>query len=165
MTQIDNYHRRLSSSSDGLFSPWLASVNGRANAGREKCVTGMQGRYTAYVLRQPIVRDIFPLHASHPLKPGQTVSGLLNKSPSRLHGALAIADRGAPNHHRWERLCLIELAGLAALQSHRRGEADQSKQKCPDCGKVHVEMFLVDKGTYEHNILDFVLRWQRFVEL
>ena len=118
-----------------------------------------------WLLFQPIVRDIFPLHSSHPLKPAQTVSGLLNQSPSRLHGALAFAERGAPNHHRWERLCLIELAGVAALQAYKRQELDSARQKCSDCGKVHVELFLVDRGSYEREIIDLVLRWQRFVEL
>lgn len=89
---------------------------------------------------------------------------MTNTSPSRVQGTLSIAEAGAPYHHRWERLCLIELAGVAALQAERRSDAEQVKQRCPDCKRIHAELFLVDKGTYEREVLDIVTRWQRFVE-
>ena len=113
---------------------------------------------------QPIVRDIFPLHRSHPLHPNTTASSLINHSPSRMHGALSFSEQGARNHHRWERLCLIELAGIAALQAEARNGMEQVREKCGDCGKIHVELFLVDRDSYEREIRDMVLRWQRFVE-
>lgn len=81
-----------------------------------------------------------------------------------LNGALAFAEQGAPNHHRWERLCLIELAGVAANQSLQRGDKGESREKCSDCGKIHVELFLLDRGSYITDVREIVLRWQRFVE-
>ena len=117
--------------------------------------------------RQPVVRDIFPLHPSHPLRLDATSASLKQHaliSPSRMHGALSFASQGAPNHRRWERLCLIELAGVAALQAAQRGTVESAREQCKDCGKIHIEMFLVDKSAYEQEVRDLVLRWQRFVE-
>lgn len=60
---------------------------------------------------------------------------------------------------------MIELAGIAAVQSRDRQEDEGlARQACIDCGKIHVELFLVNKGSYEKDIRDMVLRWQRFVE-
>ena len=81
-----------------------------------------------------------------------------------MHSALLFDETGTRNHHRWERLCLIEVAGIAALHAGNRNEPEQLRQKCSDCGKIHVELFLLNEGSYEREIRDVVLRWQRFVE-
>ena len=77
---------------------------------------------------------------------------------------MLFADQGAKYHQRWERLCLIELAGRAAVQAQNRQDDEIARQACVDCGKIHVELFLVDKGSYERDIREMVLRWQKFVE-
>ena len=108
--------------------------------------------------RSPIVRDIFPLHPSHPLLRRQTpfqaaFNQALRLNPalvpvtngSRLRGAVQVAERGCPFHHRLERLILIEVAGRASLQARARGtESVDAKGKCVDCGKTHCELFEVD---------------------
>lgn len=69
---------------------------------------------------------------------------------------LQIREEGVRFHHRWERLCLIEIAGKV-------GEKKE-KQKCADCEKVHIELFEVSSvGGYEI-ILDIVERWMKWVE-
>jgi hypothetical protein len=85
-------------------------------------------------------------------------------SPSHQHGRLLFSEQGANHHQRWERLCLIELAGIAAIQGRDRHDEEIARQACVDCGKIHIELFLVNKGSYEKDIREMVLRWQRFVE-
>ena len=108
-----------------------------------------------------MVRGIFPQHASQE----RTATLLQSASPARVHGALSFAAKGLAHHHRWERLCLIELAGLVALQSAQRRADTTAQGRCSDCGKIHVELFLVDRGSYESAIRDMVLKWQAFVEM
>lgn len=146
--------------------------NGVRNVGAEKYVDlnvvhGFVSEADATSALQPIVRDIFPLHPTHPLHPDHTAASLINAykaSPSHQHSRLLHADQGAKYHTRWERLCLIELAGIAAVQAQQREGDEVTRQACADCGKIHVELFLVDSGSYERHIREMVLRWQRFVE-
>jgi hypothetical protein len=126
--------------------------------------------------RQPIVRDLFPLSPAHPHyrhhrpppNPASSSSPLTTpyaSGGSRLHGALAVADLGAPFNFRWERLVLIETAGRAALEAIARGDQPGKRRllRCGDCGKRHSELFEVDKGAYERWVFNLVLRWERWV--
>lgn len=121
---------------------------------------------TSHWTHQPIVRDIFPLHPLHPLNPAATATSLIaySNSPAHQHGRLQFATSGGKNHRKWERLCLIELAGRSALQAYDRNEEEAARQACVDCGKIHVEMFLMNVGSYETEVRDMVLHWQKFVE-
>ncbi|KPV76675.1 uncharacterized protein RHOBADRAFT_43020 [Rhodotorula graminis WP1] len=91
--------------------------------------------------------------------------------------APALPDVGAPvgeppptgvrNHHRWERLCLVELAGRAAAAATL---APAARTPCADCGRTHVECFLlpracvVDGGWDElgWSVRETVERWARW---
>lgn len=85
--------------------------------------------------REPVVRGVFP---------GADTGG--------LNASLQFAPRGTKHHHKWERLCLIEVAGRAS----------SDKTECADCGKVHVELFHVESGAYELWVRDIVERWGRW---
>ncbi|MBW0531457.1 hypothetical protein O181_071172 [Austropuccinia psidii MF-1] len=93
--------------------------------------------------RQPILRGFFPQ--------------ALNSSPhsSNLNGTLSLPSNPIKFHHRWERLCLIELSGWAFLQ--RQGKKNLP---CLDCGKIHLELFELDKGSFERFIKPMIQKWQ-----
>ncbi|SCZ93816.1 BZ3500_MvSof-1268-A1-R1_Chr6-3g08904 [Microbotryum saponariae] len=102
--------------------------------------------------RRPIVRDVLPRA----------------NSTSRPVGAtMHFAERGAPNHHRWERLVLIEVAGRAKMmalcsdQGKKEGRTTGSSP-CGDCGQRHIEMFEVGKGAYDLWVRDVLERWERW---
>lgn len=103
--------------------------------------------------REPVVRDIFP-----------RASGA--SSGSRVSGALRIAEKGVPNHHRWERLMLIEVAGRAGMEADGRGKSSGKPTNfCGDCGKKHVELFEVYEGAWEDWVREVVERWMRWCEM
>ncbi|GAA5916301.1 hypothetical protein JCM6882_001075 [Rhodosporidiobolus microsporus] len=122
--------------------------------------------------RVPIVRGIFPRAASpSPSDLPSSGGGGASAAPAHQAGvALRFAERGTRNHHRWERLCLIELAGRAeafslsssasssssstgggaspakAKGKGARKEKEEGHKVCADCGKRHVECFEVPSG-------------------
>ncbi|GAA96599.1 uncharacterized protein L969DRAFT_88042 [Mixia osmundae IAM 14324] len=118
--------------------------------------------------RSPIVRDFFPLHPDHPLAHLQTRKYGVSNEGMHASGALLARDP-APYNFRWERLCLIEMAGRVALDHIDRLGSDAAMSitdlPCRDCGKQHKELFEVSKGAYEAYVRELVMRWQRFVEL
>lgn len=89
--------------------------------------------------REPIVRFVFPR--------------------ATQHGPMHFAARGTWNHHRWERLCLVELAGRAI---------PAADEKCADCGARHVECFRVDRravsevGGGAWDVVQVVEKWERW---
>ena len=86
--------------------------------------------------RQPVVRGIFPLADR-------------NATSSGLAGALAIAPVGAPFHYRLERLLLIEMTARASMEAAQRAGGSafaQGRTRCADCGRVHCELFEVDRS-------------------
>lgn len=88
-----------------------------------------------------------------------------DSSGAGMSGALRVAPSGLPNHHRWERLVLIEIAGRAASQATYRPEPPGSAggtRNCRDCGSLHLELFEVDAGAYELWIDEVIQRWARF---
>lgn len=82
---------------------------------------------------------------------------------------MRFAERGTRNHHRWERLCLVELAGRTGA-----AKAGGAKERCADCGKKHVECFWVERGAVsggagageagevEWSVREVVERWERW---
>ncbi|GAA5993687.1 hypothetical protein JCM10908_002297 [Rhodotorula pacifica] len=99
--------------------------------------------------REPIVRFAFP---RAPLLPAH------DSSPAPRHAQFA--PRGTKNHHRWERLCLVELAGRAIA-------SPEDEQKCTDCGAKHVECFRIERralctGAADWNVEGMVEKWQRW---
>lgn len=118
-----------------------------------------------------VIRGIFP-------RPVTTTASRQHHGAAILEG-LAIAPRGLVNHKKWERLCLIELAGRSIEQSSSaagssprnnnnskgksKGKDGKDEGKCRDCGKRHLELFQVDKDAYDDWIVELVERWGRFV--
>ncbi|KAJ8295727.1 hypothetical protein OF846_001087 [Rhodotorula toruloides] len=96
------------------------------------------------LLGEPIVRYIFP-------------------SAHESGGGVKFAQKGGRNSHRWERLCLVELAGRALSARKEEG-------KCRECGKRHLECFEVQRGAVaaggagegEWNVKEVVQRWERW---
>lgn len=102
---------------------------------------------------------------------------ILPRAPSPIVAAvgamrgveLRFAERGTRNHHRWERLCLVELAGRTG-----GAKAGGAKERCADCGKKHVECFWVERGAVsggegageageaEWSVREVVERWERW---
>lgn len=112
--------------------------------------------------REPIVRGFFPEKLNQDGTPaGRTMAG-----------AQIFADSGLECHHRWERLCLLEVAGWALLQKAQRDRIDEAsgemtskmnvKVGCEDCGRVHVELFELDQGSYETFVRELIVKWQRW---
>ncbi|ORY73249.1 hypothetical protein BCR35DRAFT_293838 [Leucosporidium creatinivorum] len=102
--------------------------------------------------REPIVRAIFPLHSSSSALGGVGVSG-----------ALRVAERGTRNHHRWERLVLIEVAGRAEMEmTLLGGGGGGGRKECRDCGRVHLELFEVGEGAFDEWVAEVVERWGRW---
>lgn len=101
--------------------------------------------------REPIVRFVFP-RQDNPTAKSATTPG---------QGALRYADRGTRNHHRWERMCLVELAGRAVA-------SDAANERCPDCGVKHVECFLIDRRALDRpgggswSVQEIVEKWERW---
>ncbi|SCV67470.1 BQ2448_5081 [Microbotryum intermedium] len=99
--------------------------------------------------RKPIVRDILP-------RRNETTS-------TRAGGAMSFAERGTPNHHRWERLVLIEVSGRAKMMAlNEKGKKGSMSMECRDCGQRHVEMFEVGRGAYDFWVRDVLERWERW---
>ncbi|POY70904.1 hypothetical protein BMF94_6082 [Rhodotorula taiwanensis] len=102
--------------------------------------------------REPIVRFVFP-------RPPTATETTSNMSPSG-HAALRFADSGSTTHHRWERLCLVELAGRAIQGAQA--------ERCTDCGSKHVECFVIERsafgarGSGEWSIEQMVQKWERW---
>lgn len=101
--------------------------------------------------RTPIVRGFFPQSSDE----------------GYLRGAQSVADIGGPFHMRWERLCLLELAGWEAVEGaddddFAGGVRRRRGKQCADCGKLHVELFAFPTGAFERRVRDVVLRWQRW---
>jgi len=99
----------------------------------------------------PIVRDILP-------------RSLPSSSPNRKR----FADTGTENCHRWERLCLVEVAGRLELE---QGAEKESREKCRDCGKKHLECFWVGRDAFGEMgardggggwVVEVVERWERW---
>lgn len=94
--------------------------------------------------REPIVRFVFPRPAG---------------SSTRVGSSMHFAAQGTKNHHRWERLCLIELAGRAI---------PMADEKCADCGARHVECFRIDRSAVSEvgggswDVLQVVEKWERW---
>ncbi|GAA5852406.1 hypothetical protein JCM5353_000056 [Sporobolomyces roseus] len=96
----------------------------------------------------PIVRDILP--RSQP-----------SSSPHRKR----FAEEGTENCHRWERLCLVEIAGRLELEGEK-----ESREKCKDCGKKHLECFRVGREAFSELggvgeggwVVEIVERWERW---
>ena len=78
-----------------------------------------------------------------------------------MSGALRVAQQGSPNHHRWERLVLIEVAGRAEIELGSRGDA--GRKTCTDCGRRHLELFEVPEGAFDDWVVEVVERWGRWV--
>ncbi|GAA5885917.1 hypothetical protein JCM3774_003775 [Rhodotorula dairenensis] len=96
--------------------------------------------------REPIVRCVFP------------------RAAPTCHGtSMHFAARGTRNHHRWERLCLVELAGRAIAPA-------EPDEKCADCSARHVECFRVDRRAVADpggsgqswDIVRVVEKWERW---
>lgn len=94
--------------------------------------------------REPIVRFVFPRPAG---------------SPTRVGSSMHFSAQGTKNHHRWERLCLIELAGRAI---------PMADEKCADCGARHVECFRIDRSAVSEvgggrwDVVQVVEKWERW---
>ncbi|GAA6026207.1 hypothetical protein JCM10207_005546, partial [Rhodosporidiobolus poonsookiae] len=117
-----------------------------------------------------VVRDVLPRSpassssssSSAPTRVGGTVQGVDLR--------LVLADRGTPNHHRWERLCLVELSGRA-LPSPSPALPD-AREACADCGARHVERFWVPRGAVtgewdaegaeQWDVREVMQRWERW---
>ncbi|GAA5946838.1 hypothetical protein JCM3765_002038 [Sporobolomyces pararoseus] len=110
----------------------------------------------------PIVRDILPRRQQPQLFTG----GSLNPQTN-------FAESGTKNHFRWERLCLVEIAGRckALYKSESEdGEGEREKEKCKDCGKKHLECFRVGRDAFSSGIdgneggwvVEIVERWERW---
>ncbi|GAA5905590.1 uncharacterized protein JCM6883_005380 [Sporobolomyces salmoneus] len=126
----------------------------------------------------PIVRDILPRRPPSP-------------SPSQLHGIRAratgggggmmrgFAEKGTRNHFRWERLCLVEIAGRIEVLYNDPGSDDSNgspskakeREKCRDCGKIHLECFRVGRDAFSSSdggaeeggwVREIVERWERW---
>ncbi|GAA5902624.1 hypothetical protein JCM8208_007022 [Rhodotorula glutinis] len=75
---------------------------------------------------------------------------------------------GTRNHHRWERLCLVELAGRAAAAA----TAATARTPCGDCGRTHVECFLLPRASVTErgwdeigwSVNETVERWARWCD-
>ncbi|GAA5840695.1 hypothetical protein JCM11251_004184 [Rhodosporidiobolus azoricus] len=115
--------------------------------------------------KEPIVRGIFPRHrdcttSSYPASSSANAA-------AQMGVALKFAPQGTKNHHRWERLCLIEIAGRAALLD---SFDEKARQVCADCGKRHVECFEVPRGVFSGGeegeggweVEEVVERWERW---
>lgn len=104
------------------------------------------------LLGEPIVRYIFPAAAGG----GGGGTGMAGHE-------LRFAEQGAKNSHRWERLCLVELAGRALSARKEEG-------KCRECGKKHLECFEVQRGAVSAggaagsgwSVREVVERWERW---
>ncbi|BGP14215.1 hypothetical protein JCM10213v2_002158 [Rhodosporidiobolus nylandii] len=86
---------------------------------------------------EPFTREIYPLlpsPSSSSVRGGAAVGG------AQQSITLRFAPSGTRNHHRWERLCLVELAGRARLH-----QGDGKEGRCGDCGKRHQECFVVPR--------------------
>ncbi|KAH8915986.1 hypothetical protein BT69DRAFT_1270966 [Atractiella rhizophila] len=90
--------------------------------------------------RQLVLRDFYPLSGG--------VHG------TRIAGAQQVSSEGGRNHKRWERLCLIEMAG----------RAEQVRGECKDCKREHKELFKATKGDYELWVRSMVLKWGTFCQ-
>lgn len=110
--------------------------------------------------KQPIIRDVFPLLDSNGTNSYQLGCEKVSENPKRFH-------------HRWERLCLIELNAWSDLQASQRNQLLKKKneatevegnEKCVDCGKIHMELFVLDEGSYERFIKQMILKWQMWCE-
>ncbi|GAA5866199.1 hypothetical protein JCM1840_005110 [Sporobolomyces johnsonii] len=122
--------------------------------------------------REPIVRDILP---RLPPSPSSSASDAPGSGSGSMQGhQLRFAERGTGYHHRWERLCLVEVAARASMHSRARGEPTSTstpteKEKCRDCGKRHLECFEVGKDAFEDPVdggggwvREIVERWERW---
>ncbi|KAM0788536.1 hypothetical protein ACM66B_001664 [Microbotryomycetes sp. NB124-2] len=98
--------------------------------------------------REPVVRGIFPQQERNSPRAG-------------LSTTINVAEEGLPNHRKWERLCLIELAGRSE-QFLRGSSGNVGSTRCKDCGKVHVELFELDSGAYDDWVKEMVERWGRW---
>jgi len=75
---------------------------------------------------------------------------------------------GTRNHHRWERLCLVELAGRAAAAA----TSTAARTPCGDCGRTHVECFLLPRASVADggwdelgwSVRETVERWARWCD-
>lgn len=106
--------------------------------------------------RQPIVRGFFPEpHQEHSgPSPSSSVGGTCY-----LNGVQSVSNQGIRFHKRWERLTLIELAGWQSLQ--RQGHP---KSACVDCGKVHVELFELDLGSFDRVVKPLIEKWLKWCQ-
>ncbi|GAA5923963.1 hypothetical protein JCM1841_000120 [Sporobolomyces salmonicolor] len=114
--------------------------------------------------REPIVRDILPRLAT-----------AAADAPGSMQGhQLRFAERGTGYHHRWERLCLVEVAGRASMRatSSAGKERERERENCRDCGKRHLECFEVGRDAFEGVdgggagaggwVREVVERWERW---
>lgn len=75
--------------------------------------------------------------------------------------ALQINPVGIRHHHRWERLCLIEIASMASEMEGSGG--GRVRKPCVDCGKSHLELFELAVGALD-SVLDIIERWMQYCD-
>lgn len=97
---------------------------------------------------------------------------------------VGFAEKGTRNHFRWERLCLIEIAGrIKVLYDDNDEDRDdegirvgENGDKCRDCGKKHLECFRVGRDAFVEMdsmggagggggggwVVEIVERWERW---
>lgn len=116
----------------------------------------------------PIVRDILPRKQQL----GCSTSG----RPGSLNPQTNFAQVGTKNHFRWERLCLVEIAGRCQVLYEKENEdggggRGEKKEKCKDCGKKHLECFRVGRDAFSSSgidgneggwVVEIVERWERW---
>ncbi len=135
-------------------------------------------RLTLFALAHPPTARSDPLNLTAHIKLGRTVKPVARLSQWRANcpsrepivryvfpravdstRTTQFAARGTRNHHRWERLCLVELAGRAI---------SAADEKCADCGARHVECFRVDRGAVsgvgdgQWDVVQVVEKWKRW---
>ncbi|KAH9472273.1 hypothetical protein MJO29_001936 [Puccinia striiformis f. sp. tritici] len=104
--------------------------------------------------KDPIVRAFFPSSS--------TIDSSSENDTSYINGAQTVCSNGIKYHRKWERLVLLELSGWASIHSH---SGTLSKIVCPDCKKIHTEIFQLRKGSYEVLVKPLIEKWMEWCKI